>query len=69
MSKYDWSTIPKKWKWCATDNSGLKAFFTHKPQINENYSEWVKNLGECHVYIGGGSYQGDWRDSLEKRPC
>lgn len=68
MTKYDWSTIPKKWKWCATDENKMKTFFTHKPKMNTKYCEWLVKTGDYHVYMGGGSYQGDWRDSLEERP-
>ncbi|MBU3121333.1 hypothetical protein KPE71_13830 [Acinetobacter soli] len=66
-TKYDWSKVPKHINWIAIDECGLKTYFPRKPEKDNLYNEWypVNCIGEV---VGQEFYQGDWRDSLERRP-
>lgn len=70
----DWSQAPVGYDWFAVDRDNRAYFFTYEPEkiIGENY--WADFTGvsnstgtalESKTTFG---YQGDWRDSLRKRP-
>jgi hypothetical protein len=73
MSKYDWSNVHPDVKWIATDGYSNWAwgFQKQEPFIDEDM--WNSKLEYDHVDVeklyGVSPYQGDWRESLEKRPC
>lgn len=70
MSKYDWSGVPNYVQWIATDSNGLVFGYDEEPA----QKEWGKFMHENDfIYFPYKNwiapYQGDWRDSLERRPC
>lgn len=67
MSKYDWSNIPKEYKFAATDDLGDKNVswaYKTKP-IFDGYL-WCDSHDLIH--IGTNIYTGDCSKSLEERP-
>lgn len=63
----DWSQVPIDANYWAKDSSEKAAWFTDKPFIAEFVSnEWVckKEYWDAPLF----DYQGDWKDSLRKRP-
>ncbi|ARB06792.1 hypothetical protein [Acinetobacter phage BUCT629] len=73
--KLDWSQAPDGANWWAMDESGRSFWFAYEPYISSEYpDEWIFN-GKNHGGIGheywkspNFNYQGDWKDSLRKRP-
>uniref|UniRef100_A0AAU8KXM2 DUF551 domain-containing protein n=3 Tax=Viruses TaxID=10239 RepID=A0AAU8KXM2_9VIRU len=71
----DWSQAPDGANWWAMDESGRSFWFAYEPYISSEYpDEWIFN-GKNHGGIGheywkspNFNYQGDWKDSLRKRP-
>lgn len=80
MSRYDWSKIPQKYKWAATDSDGVVAWYIRQPKRTERQwypkSNWwreflFRDFGsefEVDVDSCGGGICPDWRESLEERP-
>ena len=63
----DWSQSPDEANYWAKDNSEKAAWFTDKPFIAEFVSnEWVckKEYWDAPLF----DYQGNWQESLRKRP-
>ena len=73
--KIDWSQAPDGANWWAMDESGRSYWFAYEPYISSEYpDEWIFH-GKNHGGIGNEywkspnfNYQGDWKDSLRKRP-
>lgn len=73
--KLDWSQAPDGANWWAMDESGRSFWFAYEPYISSEYQdEWIFD-GKNHGGIGheywkspNFNYQGDWKDSLRKRP-
>lgn len=71
----DWSQAPDGANWWAMDESGRSFWFAYEPYISSEYpDEWIFD-GKNHGGIGheywkspNFNYQGDWKDSLRKRP-
>ena len=71
----DWSQAPEGANWWAMDESGRSYWFAYEPYISSEYpDEWIFH-GKNHGGIGNEywkspnfNYQGDWKDSLRKRP-
>lgn len=67
-TKYDWSGVPAKVKWIATDNDGYAWYWETKPEIVGG--EWlaIKSYVGDFINIENNPFKGDWKDSLEERP-
>lgn len=61
MSKYDWSNVPENIYAIATCEDGTVKWFCYPMQTGDS---WVT----CFTVTGAKPYDGDWKDSLEKRP-
>lgn len=70
MSKYDWDFVPKIVKFIATDEDGVVCGYTNEPKIYGSSNMWAcgESGNSVRVMDTVMSHQGDWRDSLEKRP-
>lgn len=63
----DWSQAPDGYDWWAMDGDYVASWFLNEPYINVN--EW--NTRGMDVNFKSSplfNYQGDWRNSLRKRP-
>lgn len=63
----DWSQAPDGCNWWAMDSDYMASWFLNEPYISVN--EW--NTRGMDVDFKSSplfNYQGDWRDSLRKRP-
>ena len=64
-TKYDWSVVPKEVNWIATDEDGGVFGYTYKKTpINDGFM-WY---GRVPIKLDLNPYQGNWQDSLRKRP-
>lgn len=73
MSKYNWSNVPYKVKFLATEfvaGNFLTWGYRYKPKIT--VSSWLYDGDggdwDKPILIGVGLFKGDWQDSLEERP-
>ena len=71
----DWSQAPDGYNWWAFDGFSKKAnWYNSKPYIDdeaEGNDEWnIESQADTKVFLQAPSfgYQGDWKDSLRKRP-
>jgi len=65
--KFDWSGIPKKYKWAAMDADGEWVVFVEAPNRVLRY--WDSRGKDClELGYDRPIYPVDWRDSLQKRP-
>ena len=71
----DWSKAPDGYSWWAFDGFSKKAnWYNSKPYIDdeaEGDDEWnIELQADTKVFLEAPSfgYQGDWKDSLRKRP-
>ena len=70
MSKYDWRNVHTAIEFISTELVGrnlLSWGYRNEPSIIGCL--WFCDQGYKPVLIGVNIYKGDWRDSLEKRPC
>lgn len=67
-TKYDWSNVPNKVKWIATDADGYAWHWHEKPEIIGD--EWIAVKAHVGDFIdkADNPYKGNWQDSLEERP-
>ena len=69
----DWSQAHNGYDWFAIDKCGDAYFYTYKPYISNGYDIWAD---ANYTFADGNSkqadssfnYQGNWQDSLRKRP-
>jgi hypothetical protein len=77
-TQYDWSLIPLRYNWVATDRNGIVYAYTYKPYTDDSsHHEWqihgrgVDNVADF-ARIFDNIYRDDecedWKDSLEARP-
>lgn len=67
MTKYDWSNVPSRIKFIATDKNGIKSYFELKPEIF--LEGWIDETEDGYFSINQDSeFKGNWQDSLEERP-
>ena len=59
----DWSQAPDWANWWCINNIGSALFYDEKPEIFNNGF-----LGNRYCHAPSFNYQGDWRNSLRKRP-
>lgn len=67
----DWSQAPDWANWWAQDKSGFCAWHKLEPSREQSMCEWVVDFsGGGDGFTGSPTfgYQGDWKDSLRKRP-
>lgn len=70
--KPDWTQAPKGCDWFAVDSDGTGTFMNYEPEML--CGTWVAPSSTIHIAtfkVRPGTnfrYQGDWRDSLRKRP-
>jgi len=71
----DWSQAPDWANWWAMDGFSKKAnWYIDKPYLDDDYeieSEWnidLKTNTETYMCAPSFNYQGNWQDSLRKRP-
>lgn len=66
----DWSQAPKHMNYFAMNKSGVKLWHVNKPELS--LIEWIIDFsncgGDCYSFASKQDYQGDWRNSLRKRP-
>lgn len=67
----DWSQSPKDMNYFFVNKDGSKFWTINEPD-KPNLTEHVMNFsdcgGDCYAYASSQDYQGDWRESLRKRP-
>lgn len=67
----DWSQAPKNMNYFFVNKDGSK-FWTinepDKPNLTEHVMNFSDCCGDCYAYASLQDYQGDWRNSLRKRP-
>ena len=67
----DWSQAPKNMNYFFANKDGSKFWTINEPD-KPNLTEHVMNFsdcgGDCYAYASPQDYQGDWRESLRKRP-
>lgn len=66
-TKYDWSNVPLKINWIATDADGVARGHAREPVI-DHPEEWSSDQYYNYPIIGKDLFNGDWKDSLEERP-
>lgn len=71
----DWNQAPAWANWWAMDGFSKKAnWYTDKPYLDDDSeveSEWnidLKTNTETYMHAPSFNYQGNWQDSLRKRP-
>lgn len=68
----DWSQAPDWANWWAMDRDRRCNWYELKPSREQSVSEWVVDFrgNGSHHFLASPSfgYQGDWKDSLRKRP-
>jgi len=71
----DWSQAPEWANWWAMDGFSKKAnWYIDKPYLDDDSkveSEWnidLKTNTETYMHAPSFNYQGNWQDSLRKRP-
>lgn len=68
----DWSQAPEWANWWAMDKSGKGFWHSLKPSLDQSMVEWVVDFSSgsdfSYKVSPDFNYQGDWRDSLRKRP-
>lgn len=71
MSKYDWSNVPKKVKFIATDKDGVANGFPTEPKPYEEHQMWL-TANEDYISLGVEYLdvfdKNNWLNSLEERP-
>lgn len=66
---YDWSKIPEKFNWCATDYTGEEYAYTQEPEQSQNTKSWAASTSvEISLIQESWGTCEDWEDSLEARP-
>lgn len=66
----DWDEIPIEYKYAAMDIDGRWFVYEHSPQCHDD-EEWIVYNGifdHLKYYTKRPDFDGDWRDSLVKRP-
>ena len=64
---FDWSGVPKKYKWAAMDGPNRWFVFTKKPSKREGDNDDLWIQGGHYIELTRPPYPGDWRDSLQER--
>ena len=65
----DWSQAPESVKFWAMDENGSAAWYEVMPYIDVDEFNYEFGLGGAtHVKAPSFNYQGNWQDSLRKRP-
>ena len=69
----DWSQAPEWYNWWAMDADRKCHWFSKKPVLVEEVSEWIlwnngEGLNNTYSPSVNCGYTGNWRDSLRKRP-
>ena len=65
----DWSQAPESVKFWAMDENGSAAWYEVMPYIDVDEFNYEFGLGGAtHVKAPSFNYQGDWKNSLRKRP-
>ena len=70
MTKYDWSKVPDKVKWIASDKEGWLFPFSEKPVLGDE--EWIGSIDIVMFFVLKANlknHEGDWTQSLEQRPA
>ena len=60
----DWYELPSNANYFAMDKSGMCNAYENKPEICDDQWDFGDAICECDSF----GYQGDWRESLRKRP-
>lgn len=67
----DWSQAPIRMNYFFMNRDGAKYWTVNKPD-EPNMTEHVMDFrscgGDCYAYASSQNYQGNWQDSLRKRP-
>lgn len=68
-TKYDWSDVPLKVNWIATDSNGNVFGYDIKPKMME-YGNFMHVSDFLYFPKSNwiSPYKGNWMDSLEERP-
>ena len=61
----DWSQAPNKAMYWAMDGCGQCNWYEREPEVFGSQWDWGSVIEQADT---GYDYQGDWRDSLRKRP-
>jgi len=66
----DWSKAPEWANWWSVDENGTANFSGKKPHIEGQQWVYYSAAGEnpCHIEAPSFDYQGNWKESLRKRP-
>ena len=68
----DWSQAPDWAKWWAIDKIGQGFWYNLKPSRDQSATEWIVDFSSGSDFSYKASpdfnYQGNWRNSLRKRP-
>lgn len=64
----DWSLSPKWANWWAMDLNKSCFWFANKPEIINEEEFFDDGNGSKHIIAPSLNYQGDWKQSLRKRP-
>ena len=67
----DWSVAPQGYSWFAIDKDGSCGFYMKKPFPSDKFEAWFKDESDFSDFIRinqSFNYQGNWQDSLRKRP-
>lgn len=62
----DWSQAPDGFNWWAMDNDGFSAWHKSKPNTQSGIYFWIRL--PTAIRAPSFEYQGNWQDSLRKRP-
>ena len=67
----DWSQAPKSMNYFFMNKDGSKYWTVNKPDkpnLSEHVMDCLECGGDCYAYASSQDYQGNWQDSLRKRP-
>lgn len=69
----DWNQAPDgRVQYFAVDENGRGGWYVNKPDLCRDHWYWSdfeeRIDNDCYDYAPSFNYQGDWRDSLRKRP-
>jgi len=69
VNKYDWSNVTDEVQWIATDSNGAVFGYDSMPE-EKDFGKFMHTSDFLYFPHNGWmpAYQGNWRESLEKRP-
>lgn len=71
MTIYDWTDVPEDTKYIATDADGFAHGWEGEPAPYKKDLNWNSNKFGVTFFMlkpSSNPFNGDWKDSLEKRP-